>query len=344
MRFLHPYLLLLLIPLLILLGWTLYRIRRDRRKLKNFGETELVRQLMPDLSLRRKLTKDILVTLSAMLLVFALARPQLGSKPEKVKLEGIEMMVALDLSNSMLAQDVKPSRLSLSKNIVSRMTDELANNKIGLVVFAGEAYIQLPITADFVSAKMFLQSADPSLISAQGTVIGDAIHLATRGFSSDKGVKKALVLITDAENLDGDVTEAIKEAKEQGILISVVGVGTAEGGPIPLGNGEYLTDEEGKVVVTRLDEELAKQIAEEAGGVYIHATGATGAVRLLKKSLDNLQKSDMSTTVYRSWEDVYYYFLIPALILLILDLLLLDHKNPLGRRLNIFERKHDDEA
>lgn len=344
MRFLHPYLLLLLIPLLILLGWTLYRIRRDRRKLKNFGETELVRQLMPDLSLRRKLTKDILVSLSAMLLVFSLARPQLGSKPEKVKLEGIEMMVALDLSNSMLAQDVKPSRLALSKNIVSRMTDELANNKIGLVVFAGEAYIQLPITADFVSAKMFLQSADPSLIPAQGTVIGDAIHLATRGFSSDKEVKKALVLITDAENLDGDVTEAIKEAKEQGILISVVGVGTAEGGPIPLGNGEYLTDEEGKVVVTRLDEALAKQIAEEAGGIYIHATGATGAVRLLKKSLDNLQKSDLSTTVYRSWEDVYYYFLIPGLILLILDLLLLDHKNPLGRRLNIFERKHDDEA
>ena len=225
MRFLHPYILLLLVPLALLLVWAFLRIRRDKKKLKNFGETELVRQLMPDLSLRRKLTKDILLIVSGMLIVVALARPQVGSKPEKVKLEGIEMIVALDLSNSMLAKDVTPSRLTLAKNIVSRMTDELANNKIGLIYFAGEAYIQLPITSDFVSAKMFLQSADPSLIAAQGTVIGEAIKLATRGFSSDKEVKKALVLITDAENLDGDVEEVLQTAKEKGILISVLGVG-----------------------------------------------------------------------------------------------------------------------
>ena len=343
MRFLHPYILLLLIPLALLLVWAFLRIRRDKKKLKNFGETELVRQLMPDLSLRRKLTKDILLIVSGMLIVVALARPQVGSKPEKVKLEGIEMIVALDLSNSMLAKDVTPSRLTLAKNIVSRMTDELANNKIGLIYFAGEAYIQLPITSDFVSAKMFLQSADPSLIAAQGTVIGEAIKLATRGFSSDKEVKKALVLITDAENLDGDVEEVLQTAKEKGILISVLGVGTEEGAPIPMGNGEYLTDEEGKVVVTRLNQQLAKQIAETADGVYIHAKDVSGAVRLLKKSLDRLQKSDMSTTVYRSYADVYYYFLIPALLLLMIDLLMLDHKNRLLRRFNIFDIKRDDE-
>lgn len=343
MRFLYPNILFLLIPLLLLLGWALVRIRRDRKKLKNFGETELVRQLMPDLSLRRKLTKDLLLTLSGMLIVLALARPQVGSRPEKVKLEGIEMIVALDLSNSMLAKDVTPSRLTLAKNIVSRMTEELANNKIGLIYFAGEAYIQLPITSDFVSAKMFLQSADPSLIPAQGTVIGDAIKLATRGFSPDKEVKKALVLITDAENLDGDVEEALKEAKEKGILISVLGVGTEEGGPIPMPGGDYLTDEEGKVVVTRLNQQLAKQIAETADGVYIHAKDVSGAVRLLKKSLDALQKSDMSTTVYRSYADVYYYFLIPALLLLVIELVMLDHKNRALRRLNLFGTKRDDE-
>ena len=151
------------------------------------------------------------------------------------------------------------------------------------------------------------------------------------------------MLITDAENLDGDVEEALQAAKEKGILISVLGVGTEEGAPIPMGNGEYLTDEEGKVVVTRLNQQLAKQIAETADGVYIHAQDVSGAVRLLKKSLDRLQKSDMSTTVYRSYADVYYYFLIPALLLLMIDLLMLDHKNRLLRRFNIFDIKRDDE-
>ena len=337
MRFLYPNILFLLIPIGLMLIFSFLKIRRQRKALKRFGQTALVKDLMPDLSLRRKLAKDIILIASLSLMVFALARPQLGAKSETVELEGIEMMVCMDISNSMLSQDVEPSRLSRSKAIVSKMIDKLQNNKIGLIYFAGEAFIQLPITADFISAKMFLDEANPSMISAQGTVIGDAVDMAVRSFSSEKNAKKAIVIITDGENHEGDALEAIKRAKDKDILVSVIGVGSKEGGPIPLPEGGYLQDENGQTVVTTLNEEMGKQIASASGGIYIHSEDVSSTVRNIEKSLETLEKTKMQSTRYAAYNEVYYYFLIPALVLLLLDFVLLDRKNRYFSRMKLFD-------
>lgn len=227
--------------------------------------------------------------------------------------------------------------MAQAKAIVSRMVDRLSNNKIGLIFFAGEAYIQLPITADFVSAKMFLDEASPELISAQGTVIGQAVDMALRSFSTETKTKKAIVLITDGENHEGEAIEAVKRAKEQNVLVSVIGIGSEAGAPIPLISGGYMTDETGQVVITKLNEEMCKQIARASGGVYIHAGDISGTVRSIQKSLENLEKSKMETTRYAAYNEIYYYFLVPALLLLLFDFLFLDRKNRYLRRMKLFD-------
>lgn len=337
MRFFYPYLLLLLIPLPGMLLLSFLKIRRQRKALKKFGDTALVKELMPDLSLRRKLAKDIVLVVALALMVVALARPQLGAKTETVELEGVELMVCMDISNSMRAQDIRPSRLDQAKAIVSRMVDKMSNNKIGLIFFAGEAYIQLPVTADFVSAKMFLDEVSPDLISAQGTAIGEAVNLALRGFSKESKSKKAIILITDGENHEGEAIEAIQKAKEEEILLSIIGIGTTEGAPIPMPGGGYMTDEAGQMVVTRLNEEMCKESARTGGGMYIHAGDVGNTVRALQKSLEDLEKTKMETTRYAAYNEVYHYFLIPGLLLLLLDLILLDRKNRYIRRMRLFD-------
>lgn len=337
MRFLYPYLLFLLIPVALLVGMSFVRTYQQRKKLKKFGETELVKQLMPDLSLRRKLIRDIVLGVALALLILALARPQMGAKSETVTREGVELMVCLDVSNSMLSDDVKPSRLDRAKAIVSRIVDKLSNNKIGLIYFAGDAYIQLPITADFVSAKMFLSGASPDLIQAQGTAIGQAVRLATRSFSSDEKVKRAIVIITDGENHEGDAEEAVRSAHKEDIMVNVIGIGTNEGGPIPLEDGSYLYDNEGKMVVTRLNAQMGQELAGLGGGAYIQANDVSGTVRILEQALDKLEKSEMDTTVYTAYNEVYHFFLIPAILLILFDLIALDRKNRYFRRINLFD-------
>lgn len=337
MRFLYPYLLFLLIPVALLVGMSFVRTYQQRKKLKKFGETELVKQLMPDLSLRRKLIRDIVLAVALALLILALARPQMGAKSETVTREGVELMVCLDVSNSMLSDDVKPSRLDRAKAIVSRIVDKLSNNKIGLIYFAGDAYIQLPITADFVSAKMFLSGASPDLIQAQGTAIGQAVRLATRSFSSDEKVKRAVVIITDGENHEGDAEEAVRSAHKEDIMVNVIGIGTNEGGPIPLEDGSYLYDNEGKMVVTRLNAQMGQELAGLGGGAYIQANDVSGTVRILEQALDKLEKSEMDTTVYTAYNEVYHFFLIPAILLILFDLIALDRKNRYFRRINLFD-------
>lgn len=338
MRFLHPYILFVLVPLALVVIFLLWRIGRQRRELKRFGDTELVRQLMPDLSLRRKLMKDLVLLLSTAMFVVALARPQIGSKSETVKRQGIEMMVAMDISNSMLSDDVKPSRLARAKAIVSRMIDKLDNNKIGLIYFAGDAYIQLPITGDMISAKMFLNSASPDLIQEQGTVLEMAINLATRSFSSDEKVTKAIVLITDAENHEGDVIAAVQEAKKRGILVNVVGVGSPNGGPIPMPQGGYL-ESEGGMVITKLNEQLGMEIATASGGIYVRANDVSQTVRALEDSINSLDQSDLEMKIYTAYNEMYYIPLILGLLLLVIDFVLLDRKNRYFRRIKLFERK-----
>lgn len=343
MRFLYPNILFLLIPLLLVAIFLFWRIRIQRRELKKFGDTELVRQLMPDLSLRRKLAKDLVLLMALALIVVALARPQMGSKSETIKQEGIELMVAMDISNSMLSDDVKPSRLTRAKAIVSRIIDKLDNNKIGLVFFAGDAYVQLPITGDLISAKMFLDNADPDLIQVQGTVLEQAIRLSMRSFSSDEKVKRAIVLITDAENHEGDVIQAVEEAKSQGIMINVLGVGSIDGGPIPLPERGYLQNDDGKMVITKLNEQLGQEIAAASGGVYVRASDISQSVRILEEALNKLDQTEIERRVYTAYNELFYIPLLIALCLLCLDFVLLDRKNRYFERVRLFERSFKDD-
>lgn len=340
-RFLHPQLLLLLIPMFMVGIYLFMRIGRQRKELKRFGDSDLVKELMPDLSLRRRLAKDLILLLALSMMVFALARPQMGSKTEKVTTKGIEMMVCLDISNSMLSDDVKPSRLDRAKAIVSKVMERLDNNKIGLIYFAGDAFVQLPITADLVSAKMFLSNASPSMIEAQGTVIGEAIRLAIRSFSSNDKVKRAIVLITDAENHDGDVLAAVKDARDKGIIVNVIGVGSMEGGPIPLPEGGYLQDEHGEMVVTKLDEKIAKEIVSASNGVYIRANDVSQTTKLLGESLEKLDQAEMEMTAYSAYNEMYYIPLIVALLFLMFDFIYLDRKNRYLRNIKLFEKRRE---
>lgn len=338
MRFLYPeFLWLLLLPFTLFTALIIWRTKSQKKALKEFGEKELVSQLMPELSLRSKFIKDFLMLFTLSFMILALARPQIGAKSEKVKSQGIEMMVCLDISNSMLSRDVSPSRLELAKMIVKRIADKLENNRIGLIYFAGDAYVQLPITADFISLRMLLNTASPSLIQAQGTEIGEAIQLGIRSFSKESKVKKAIVIITDAEDNGDDAMNAIEKAKEAGIIVTVIGVGTPEGGPIPMNDGSYLTDKEGNMVITKLNATSGQELASAGGGTYIQAQDISRTVKVLEKSIDKLEKSDLETTVYTAYDELFAFFLIPALLLLLFDFLYLDRKNQFFNKLHLFD-------
>lgn len=336
-RFLYPYFFFLFIPIAFLGLFSFFRILRLRKIIKQFGDSALVKDLMPDLSFKRKVVKDIIVVSSLVLMTIALARPQMGSKTEKVKKEGIEVIICMDISNSMLSDDVKPSRLERAKGIVSKLVDNLSNDKVGLILFAGDAFVQLPITSDFVSAKMFLSTATPDLIAAQGTAIGKAVNLAVRSFTSNEAVKKTIILITDGENHEDDALKAVKEAKDKGVLVNVIGVGTPQGGSIPLeGSQKYLLDENGQMVITKINEVMAQEIAQESGGVYILANDVSTTTRIIRKELDKIEKSELESTVYSAYDEKFHYFLIPALLLLIFDVIYLDRKNRYLRGMKLF--------
>lgn len=268
-----------------------------------------------------------------------MARPQMGSRTEKVKKEGIEVIICMDISNSMLSDDVKPSRLDRAKSIISKLVDNMTDDKVGLILFAGDAFVQLPITSDFVSAKMFLSTATPDLIASQGTAIGKAINLASRSFTTNESVKKSIVLITDGENHEGDALKAVKDAKDKGIIINVIGIGTAQGGPIPMLDGEqqrYLLDESGQMVITKVNEAMGQEIAQESGGIYVLAKDVSTTTRVIRNEMDKIEKSELETTMYSAYDEKYHYFLIPALFLLIFDVIFLDRKNRYFRKVRLF--------
>ena len=267
-----------------------------------------------------------------------LARPQFGSKISHEKRNGIEAIIALDISNSMLAQDVQPSRLDKSKLMIENLINSFINDKIGLVVFAGEAYVQLPITSDYVSAKMFLSDITPSLISAQGTDIARAIRVSLSSFTQQKGVGKAIILITDGEDNEGGALEAVKEAKEKGVNVFILGVGDSKGAPIPLGNGEYLKDNHGQTVMTALNEKMCKEIAQAGSGTYIHIDNTSLAQEQLNNELSKLQKGDSDAVVYSEYNEQFQIVALLSFILLLIEVCLLERKNPLFKRFNLFKR------
>ena len=328
--------LLLLIPAMTF--GHIWLTRRKRRQLREFGDEELVHSLMPNAEpVRVHLKFGLLMTALACLIVAA-ARPQYGQSERVEKRQGIEVMIALDISNSMLAEDVAPSRLDRAKQMLSKLIDNMADDKVGLVVFAGEAYTQLPITADYVSAKMFLQHITPALIPTQGTAIGDAIVTSVRGFGGEEGKSsRAIILITDGENHEKGAVEAAQKAAEMGIHIYVIGIGKPEGSPIPVpGTGDFRKDRQGNVVITHLNEDMCREIAQAGKGFYVRCDNTNTAYRALEQEIDKLAKQEIETHTFTDYNEQYQSFVILALLLLMIEFFIFPRKNKVAARWNIF--------
>lgn len=328
--------LLCLIPLLAVI-W-LMGVYRRKKKLRKFGDPELIRQLSPDVSKYRSHVKFWLLQAALALLVVCLARPQMGKKTTGDTREGIETMIALDISNSMLAEDVAPSRLEKSKMIVENLVDRFKKDKVGLVVFAGDAFVQLPITSDYVSAKIFLQDISPALIETQGTDIGEALNLSIHSFTQDTKAGKAIILITDGEDHEGEAEEMAREAESRGIRVFILGVGSTSGAPIPLGNGEYLKDNSGQTVMTALNEQMCQQVAAAGKGTYIHVDNTNDAEDKLEAEISKIQKGDIKTISYHDFDEQFQAVGIIVVLLLILEVLLLETKNNFLSRIKLFKR------
>jgi len=339
-RFANPdfLYLLLLLPVAVIL-WVLNEARK-KRALKKLGSQEFVRKLMPEFSGIRPNLKFFLQLLSISLVIIILARPQFGSKLEEVKKQGIEVIIALDVSNSMLAEDIQPDRLTRAKQALTRLIDNLDNDKIGLIVFAGDAYTQIPITSDYVSAKMFLSAINPDMVPKQGTAIGSAIELGMRSFSPGEGKSKAMIIITDGENHEDDPVSAATEASKAGIVIHTIGIGSVEGVPVPVtvnGRREYLKDPDGNTVVTKLDEDILKKIALNASGNYVRASNTTIGLNEIFNEIRKMKKEDLESTMYTEYNDQFQIFAVFALALLFAEFIIMDRKNRKLSNIKLFK-------
>lgn len=340
-RFANIELLWLLLSIPVFIAAHIWMSARKRRQIAEFGDAELVESLAPNASRIRPHVKFGILMVALALLILAAARPQYGQKEQTVKRQGIEVMIALDISNSMLAEDVAPSRLDRAKQMLSKLIDKMTDDKVGLVVFAGEAYTQLPITCDYVSAKMFLSTITPDLIKVQGTAIGDAINTSIRGFGAEQSeASRAIILITDGENHEDDAVAAAKKAHEMGIHLYVIGIGKPEGAPIPMpGTNNYRKDRAGNVVVTRLNEEMCQQVAAAGNGSYVRCDNTNTAMRALQKEIDTLATTEIETTVFTDLNEQYQSFALIALLLLVIDFFVLNRKNKRLSALDIFGEK-----
>jgi Ca-activated chloride channel family protein len=341
-RFANPLMLyfLLLIPMFII-GYYVIQ-RRKKKDILQFGDPGLVQQLMPDASKNRPVVKFILITLALTFIILGLARPQFGSKLQEVKRKGVEIMIALDVSNSMNAADILPSRLERAKQAISKLVDRLSDDKIGLIVFAGDAYTQIPITTDYVSAKMFLSNISTNMIPVQGTAIGKAISLAERSYSPNTELQKVLIIITDGENHEDDAVEVAKEANEKGIIIYTLGMGLPEGAPIPAGTDgiqNFKKDRDGNVVISKLDEATLQKIALTAGGIYVRANNTQVGLNALFDKVDGLNKKEYESKIYSDYDDQFQYFFGFALLLLAMELFIIERKSKWFSNINIFEIK-----
>lgn len=339
-RFAEPEYLLLLLIIPVLLGvFIMSRIKR-RRSILRFGDPGLLSTLMPHVSLIRPTVKFVMQVLAVTLLSVVIARPQFGTRQEEVKRQGIEVMVALDISNSMMAEDVQPNRLAKAKQVLSKLIDEMNNDKVGLVVFAGDAFTQLPITADYVSAKMFLNSISPKLIARQGTAIGSALDLALKSFNPKSTASKAIILITDGENHEDNAVEAARLAHDKEVVVHVLGVGRPDGAPIPVdGTMSFMKDKDGNVVVSKLNEEMCQDIASNGKGLYVRVDNTNTAFRSVSNELDKMAKSEISTTAYANYNEQFQSFAILALLLLLIDFFVFERVNKRFSRLKIFDIK-----
>ncbi|HVN57368.1 MAG TPA: VWA domain-containing protein [Bacteroidales bacterium] len=339
-RFAYPdfLYLFLLVPVIIIM-WVLNDFRR-KKALKRLGEETVVSRLIPDASGTRPVIKLIFQIIAVILASIVLARPQFGSKMEEVKRKGVEVIIALDVSNSMLAEDIQPSRLERAKQAISRLVETLSNDKIGLVVFAGDAYTQIPVTTDYISAKMFLSTISPEIVPKQGTAIGSAIELAAKSFSPGKDKSRAIIVITDGENHEDDPVAKAKEVSADGIVIYTVGIGSTEGVPIEMttdGKKDFLKDNEGNTVITKLDEKVLKEIALTSGGKYVRANNSNIGLDQIFDDIRKMKKQELGGTVYTEYNDQFQIFAGLALIMLLADFMVMDRKNRRLSNLRIFK-------
>ncbi|MBQ8062277.1 MAG: VWA domain-containing protein [Bacteroidales bacterium] len=331
--FAHPqYLLLLLLIPFFFIGLAVWMGAR-RRRLRKLGDEDLVNELMPSWSRSKRWVRAVIYSLAFLFLVIGLSRPQIGAKLKEYKARGAEIMIALDVSNSMLAQDYSPNRLERAKLAISRITDKLQGDRIGLIIFAGSSFVQLPITSDYVSAKMFLSNISTESVPIQGTAIGDAINTAVRSFSAQSEQSRAIIVITDGENHEDDAVAAASQAAEVGAKVYTSGVGSQEGQPIPMDRG-LLKDKEGNIVVTRLDEDTLKEVAQAGGGAYVHAGNDEFGLTPIIADIQKMQQEEFNSVMFEEYDEQFMYFLGVALALLALEMLVGERRS----RRHLFER------
>ncbi len=333
---------LLIIPLLIILFIVMVQWRK--RALYQFGNPVLLMRLMPERSPARLTFKFILFLFAGAFLIIGLANPQRGSKLEDVKRKGVDLMVALDISNSMMAEDIKPNRLDRSKQAISQLIDGLGGDRIGIVVFAGKAFTQLPITSDYAAAKMFLSTINPQLIPEQGTAVGNAIELAAMAFKEEDDKKnKAIIVITDGENHEDDAVGKASQAAEKGIVVHTIGMGLTDGAPIPVYRNNrmmgFKKNREGNTIVTKLDEFMLREIAVAGNGKYVRANNTKAGVKYIFQQINKMEEKEFESRIYSDYEDRFQYFLAAGLILLLIEFLLNEKKSKFLSRIKLFKNK-----
>lgn len=335
-RFAEPHYLYILILLPILIAIFIIYRHAQRKRLTRFGDLDIIKQLMPEASPRRIRNKFILLIIVFALLITALAQPQFGAKLREVKREGVEIMLAVDVSRSMLAEDFAPNRLERTKNAVTRLVEQLEKDRVGMVVFAGDAFIQLPITSDYISAKTFINTISPDIVPIQGTSLSKAIELASLSFSEQSQKSRAIILVSDGESHDDDPIAAAQAAKDKGIIIYTVGIGTPEGAPISI-NGEMMKDDQGNMVVTKLSEETLQQIAVLTGGTYVRATNQSVGLDEILKRIKSMEKQEFNSLAFAEYNDQFHYLVALALFLLMIEFIMIDRKNRILSRISIFK-------
>src|SRR5690554_39510 len=340
-RFGNPEFLWLYVAMPLLLVLYIYLNIRKRKDVQKMGTLSTLKKMMPELSLKRSYLKFWLIFAALCVGIFLISRPQFGVKVQTVEKEGIELVIAIDVSNSMMAEDVSPNRLARAKQILSRLIDVRMNDKVGLIVFAGEAYVQMPLTSDTQSAKIFLNSIDPSLVPIQGTAIGDAINLGLNSFSSDEEASRAIVVITDGEDHEGNSVSVAADAAKAGVQVNIIGIGSPSGAPIPAVEygSNFMTDNEGNVVVSKLNEQISMEIAQAGKGLYVRADNSNSAVQALVSQLDELETSTTSSLSYSEYDEKFTIFAWILLVILLIEILIYDKKNPIFRNVRIFTQE-----
>jgi Ca-activated chloride channel family protein len=330
----------LLIPVLIILYIIVKQIQK--RAIQKFTQDIFIDILMPLRSKLRSHFKFILLLIALSSLIIALARPQFGSKLLNIKRQGIEIIIALDVSRSMMAEDIKPNRLERAKQAITTLINRMQDDKIGMIVFAGDAYTQLPITSDYISAKVFLSNINTEIVSKQGTAIATAIDLGVKSFTPNAEASKVIVIISDGENHEGDVVTSAQKAAEKGIKIYTIGMGSPQGAPVPLrsgmSQGGFLKDRQGNVVISRMDPTMLSRIAAAGNGDFFSASTGNVGLNQLYNKLNKLNKSEVESKIYSEYDDQFYYFIAIALIFLLIDLMILERKNPKMSNFSLFSK------